>query len=781
MADVVEVGARMVGCVRWLLRIAAPFGLGALLGHAGCSPSSARGGDDDLIAPPSVALLTADPDAISFSSVHRLSTAQFPAGCDYFRDHAHQEVFDAAADELEVVNDVLCELAQSRYGELVNRGLYLAQIDAALCDPAGAGVTALGTARSLEPWIVRSVRRDRNLPQHVEAWIPDRLDGPTQLSTTLYSALDVFAPATAANPFGVFTLNFAGTPPFGDPAAADYCGLVKTRVPRTGRIGYELFFLRGDPNLLPAVGDEHRLLQVAVDLAADQSSGLAKVARVERSNDVVNGDSGLLATTFRLAFDATTAVRQHDALPPVASSRSSFRVANRRYNLYVDDASLGALGDRVALRSAVPLLLPNGGHALLDAGGLHVLGDLPYADGDVVREDGAGAGAPTWTLRVAPGRLIECTRQTIRLTDAVNEVFEWIEPFDPAAPPARRLHVSFDGVDFFAFEQWVEATASWQPIVPFTIPLDLYLALRLRSPRWGGNVVARFGANDLAYFTERVASGDEALFGGATSVAFHALMDGLRPQLTGAEVDAGDVFFVTVPPTQPWTYRFDRADRTLEYVDPNQNVAAVTLAPSEFASSGVFLAGMRSGPLVLDATTLPKPEAIWDLPQFWIWETGQNPWNQWIGLIDAAGVALPIDPPLQFPYTHSVANDANGDATFDGQQFLLEYRGDGQLVGIPWAPIDTDQDGVADHDAPLFNIADGVSVGPGGKGYVVKTMERELLLAPVPVPPNLDPTQADALLLPDGSNYRTPAIGPVPPLDEAPAVVGGEILAAPHR
>lgn len=785
MIEVTEVAAvrmRVVACAKLVLRVAAPFGLGALLGHAGCSPSSAKGGDDDLIAPPSVALLTADPDSITLA-VHRLSPAQFPPGSDYFRDAAHQYVFDAAADELDVVNDVLCELAQARCGEFVNRGLYLAQIDAALCDPAGTGLTALGTTRTLEPWIVRSVRRDRVGPQHVDFWVPDRFDAPTQGTKTLFSALDVYAPATAANPFGIFTLHFAGTPPFGDPAVADYSGYLKTRVPRTGRIGYDLFFQRGDPNALPAVGDEHRLLQVAVDLAADQSTGLARVSRVERFNDPINGDSGLLAATFRLAFDATTAVRQQDALPPVASSRTSFRVANRRYRLYFDDPFLGPLGDRVALRSGVPLLLPNGAHAVLDSGGLHVLGDFGYADGDVVTEDGPAPGAPAWTLRVAPGRLIECTRQTTRLVNIVNEVFEWIEPFNPAAPPARRLRVSFDGVDFFAFEEFVEATASWQPIVPFTIPLDTYLVLRMSSPRYGGNCVARFGANDLAWFTERVVSGDEALFGGATSVAFHALLDGLRPQLTGAEVDVGDVHLPPAPSTtQPWTYRFDRADRTLKYIDPNLNVSPVTLAPLEFVSSGPYLAGMRSGPLVLDATTLPKVDAIWDEPLFWVWETGQNPWNQWVGLIDAAGNAVPIDSPLQFDYTHATANDANGDPTFDGQQFLLEYRGDGQLVGIPWAPIDTDQDGVVDHDAPLFSLADGVVVGPKGAGYVVKTMERELLLLPVvPVPPGLDPAQADVLLLPDGSNYRTPAIGPVPPLDESPAVVGGEILAVPRR
>jgi hypothetical protein len=79
-----------------------------------------------------------------------------------------------------------------------------------------------------------------------------------------------------------------------------------------------------------------------------------------------------------------------------------------------------------------------------------------------------------------------------------------------------------------------------------------------------------------------------------------------------------------------------------------------------------------------------------------------------------------------------------------------------------------------------FGFADGVVVGPKGAGYVVKTMERELLLHPVAVPPALDPAQADARLLSDGSAYRTPAIGPVPMLDESPAVVSGEILAAPR-
>lgn len=128
---------------------------------AACSPSNTDGGSiDDLIAPPSVSVVTADPSAVAALSVlstrvssdgaHALGPSTFPAGADYFQDRVHDYVFDRALDELEIVNDVLCLIAQTHYQDFVNSGLYRAQIDGELCDSKSHSVNQPGQQKSFE-------------------------------------------------------------------------------------------------------------------------------------------------------------------------------------------------------------------------------------------------------------------------------------------------------------------------------------------------------------------------------------------------------------------------------------------------------------------------------------------------------------------------------------------------------------------------------------------------------------------------------------------------------
>ena len=770
--------------LRLFARLATPFGIGLLLAHAACAPSDADRSVEGLIAPPSVSVLSADAAAVA-AGVRKLSPSAFPADAEYFTDPVYENAFDLATDEITVVNDVLCLLGQARYGELVNQGVYLAQIETQRCDPGAGSVTQSGTTKSYEDWLVHSRRRADDEPQHVELWVPAMTDGGSQQQQTLYSELDVFAQASDLNPYGLFELNFAGTPPFGDPHAANFCGRLSTKPALAGRVGFEFFMLRGNLNTLPLPGEQAELTQVNVDLAGDQTSGVARVSKFKRRNDPQTGDTGILSKSFRLVFDGGTLVRQQDSGPVIALSRTNFKSCSRRMNLYVDDTRYGTLGERVKLKTGMGILLPGGHHAFVDYYGVHSNSDVVGQDGDLVQEDRPdGSTSATFTLRIAPGRLIECTRQTAPLSSVIGEWFDWTEPFVPNAPPPRRLRLAFDGVDFTAFEQFDFATGTWQPITPFVVLWSQIVVLHMGSKRYGGNCIAKFGNPDLGYYVERVASGDDAFFGTLQNVQLFGLLNCLRPQLTAAAVDAGDVFFPPAPDvTQSYSYQFSSVDRVLYYDDPVLGPLATTIAPGEFPGGGPFQGGMRSGPMVQDLSSLQVPENIFDEPIYWVWETGQNEWNLWSGLIDATGATVAFDAPIQFAYVHLQANDANDDPAFDGQSFLLEYRGDGQLFGIPWQQVDTDQDGNPDHDVPLFSIADGVTLGPQGFGYVVKTIERELLLQPDVngPPPGLDPALADTLLLPDGGFYRTPEIGPVPLLDIAPAVVGGEIQGVRKR
>src|SRR5262249_26774855 len=146
-------------------------------------------------------------------------------------------------------------------------------------------------------------------------------------------------------------------------------------------------------------------------------------------------------------------------------------------------------------------------------------------------------------------------------------------------------------------------------------------------------------------------------------------------------------------------------------------------------------------------------------------------------LLDMDGNAVAFDPPLQFSYQHAQGNDANGDPTYAGQTFLLNYNGPGDLWGIPMLPVDLDGDGNPDRYYPEFSIADGVLMGPNGTEYVIKAIDEELTL--MQADPSLCTGQsidaAGALALPDGSEYVAPDIGPKPVIDQPPSVIDGVV------
>jgi len=778
--SVVEQCAR---AVRFLLAWGTPVAIGLLLAHSSCSPSSPD--VEGLIAPPSVSVVTLNP-AASGAHVRALAPAGFPPGADYFVDPLRETVHDGSLGVIVLVNEVLCRVHQSRYGALRNRGPYRALIDEARCGPESGRVNEPGRGAALRDWTVRSTRRSAREPQRVAFWVPgmDGAAGASAPKVTLFAALDVFAPPTAANPWGVFRMDFAAVSTARTLSNPDFCGLIAAKVPASGRIGFRLFLLVGEPNQLPPPGEEHERTQADVDLSADQQSGVAHVVRTWRRNDPQLGDSGIQVEDHRVAFDATTLVRSRDGGNPLAFDRAAFRASILRYNLYEDGATQS--GRRVKLDSGTPILLPDGSHGLAGYDGLHLPAGSSARDGDVVFRVKGGAVDPApLTLRTAPGRLIENRRNATPLPQVLNETFEWDRPFDPQNPGPFRFRLVYDGVGFLAVEQFDFALGVWFPISPAYVNVANFGVLRLRSARYGGNASYTDGASEIAWYAERVVNGDPALFGGSGGpLPLFGFQACLRPGLTAIEAEAGDVHFPDeVDPAAPYVYSFQPADLTLYHDDLQGNLAPAGLAPGEAPASGPYVAGMRSGPLVPDVSNLASVNDLWAAPLFYTWESGANPWNGWAGLEDpASGALLPFDPPLQFLYVHSAANDANGDPSQDGKEFLLEYRGDGRLRGIPTVAIDTDGDGLPDHDVPILNLADGVAVGPTGVEFVVRAVERELLLLPAGgAPPGLDPSLADSLALLDGSSYVTPAIGPLPAVAAPPAVVGGEIQRARGR
>jgi hypothetical protein len=85
---------------------------------------------------------------------------------------------------------------------------------------------------------------------------------------------------------------------------------------------------------------------------------------------------------------------------------------------------------------------------------------------------------------------------------------------------------------------------------------------------------------------------------------------------------------------------------------------------------------------------------------------------------DTSGETVVFDRPLQIPYVHSLANDANGSAEYAGKRFMLHYGGAGNLGGFP-----SIQDG--DRWYAAVTLADGTVLSDDANSFVVKGLEKE--------------------------------------------------------
>lgn len=208
-----------------------------------------------------------------------------------------------------------------------------------------------------------------------------------------------------------------------------------------------------------------------------------------------------------------------------------------------------------------------------------------------------------------------------------------------------------------------------------------------------------------------------------------------------------------------------------------------------------FQWGIMSGPLFDPATYLdllackmiddpsnpfdPDSTCGWkawsEVPEYYIWETGSNNWNQFTALVDGSGTVEEFEPPLLVSYTHTWDD-------LSTSMFYLEYSGFGNLNGIPGKCIDPDtgEDMDCGPDSrwiPQFNISIDSRVDDAvtGTPYFVKPLEMEQRMKQAD-PSNCSSLTLQAFPLPDISQFVDPNIGSEPPVDGPPAVIGGEVM-----
>ncbi len=760
--------------------LAAPL---AALALAACSSDGDGGSTESAVLglslPGQITVVTVNEGATPGAHTGALTpaatadTSGFPATAAYNTDASRAHVYDPSMEALGTVNMILCVLKQTAYSGLVNEGLYKAQVDMESCEEGGdtsGGETgqSSGAQKQFTMWVVESSRETNSSDQVITFWIPQNhggSEGPTEIRARMTIAEGV----SDENPFGVFDLNWIDY--FADSGLVRGFGNLHTLDVADGFIGFSFFEESGDVDSVPDPNTSASRVQANVTMTADQTDGVAHIVRQERF-DFGGGDSGLLSSEFRVAFNPDNVLRAEDSDPEVCLARDEFLQRTWRYNLY--DATTGA---RVVRNSGFGFRTQDGEYGWVGYHGLWVPNGVTLESGDTVTRDTYGSTAPVdYTLFVAPGKLVKNSRNTLALTALAGEVFEWWVSPGMGQPPAR-VRVAYQAPSWVITGEWNDGSHSYDPVEPpEVIDTSLHGFLGMWSQSLGGPVNFVHGATSITYFAQEYVTQASDLFTGGSTVDLYAYFRALDTGITGVEAASGDIYLSdSTDVNTPHHYVFDRATMTLS-LDTGGGFSPAGLAEGETIASGPYTWGMQSGALVTSTAGFTTAYDIWNADVFYTYETGPNAWNKLTTVLDGLGDPVVFDAPLQFSYTHTTGDDANGDSANDGRTFLLQYAGAGQLHGIPHEGVDLNGDSQPDRWYPQFSIADGTLMGPTGTEYVVRAIESEYTLLPdVGGCVGMDLSGASSLTLPTSADWTDPALGALPAVSGPPRVIEGEV------
>jgi len=793
---------------------------------AGCGGGGAGGTVSGLTVPENMSVVAAKPDAgsgkpVTFGhALAGLAKAFDAADTDYSTDAVETHVFDPSMEPLDLVNEILCSMGQTRAKDMVNQGPYIALIDTDQCSQGDArndgstGQSSGTGGTTYEKWVIDSTRADNASPQVVKLWIREE-DGPGGMPQIIKVETTVREGVSDTRPFGDFTLNFRFEDP--DTSAVNGGGTLETVTAPSGKVAYTFFMNEGAEQVSYAPGEHFYGMRATVEMTPDGTAGVARTGLKGEGNE--GGFDWTEGGAFSVAFDAGHLMRSEAAsltdldtdtfAADTCLSRDTFNTNVWRYDLYHHDdttfngqAVLG--GDRVTLNSGFPFVYDNGGSDVFGHIGYWGLWvedpTVTIPNGaTITRRDRATGGTTDYTLVRAPGKLIRRTARQLALTGLVGETLDFWGEADPDGAGAQvprfgqwrvRYLRSGDAIPagsgggtapadgFYALAEvtgWDEMGPIQAPIPAQDVTPPANAFLGLWSDSLGGQVNFVGGATTVTFYEEAFVGGEDPVFANG-ALTLNCFERCLKAPVAQTDVDAGwDGVYVanaTDVSTGVTAYTIDPADMTLRL-----GAQAVTLDTGVDPTGTDHEWGMNTGEMVTDAVKAGMTN-IWDLYDpavvgvSYRWETGANDWNRYTAALDGNGDYVAFDRPIQFAYVHTTAGDANGDATYDGKTFRLNYGGSGDLWGIPW----TVDPGTGRWYA-AFTLKDGTVMGPTGTEFVVKAREREQTMAEDPGQCGaLDTSQASAPQadLPTAVD-GTPDVGVMPTVTDAPAVIGGEL------
>lgn len=755
---------------------------------------------------------------------------------DYMSDPVHTHVFDRSIESLSTVNMILCLMDQTRASDMVNTGAYIALVNSAKCETgknqSSSGQSGQSSSQTVEyeKWTINATRVDDSSPMIVKIWVPKSENGgggsqggppnPMDNQEILVETI-VTSGVTDANPFGSFTLNFKGVVD-----GTEVGGTAGTEVPLMKGALFTVSNNSGKPEFkfietagaalggdLATIGQSrtqssHVLLD---DSAGTTGQAMTHTDESQTYDDPMDSpDMGDITQskneTFSVAFNSANFLRTLDSADDtqdetVCTSRTTFNSNVWRYNLY--HAANGTFngkavteGQRVELDSGFPFSLDGKFGHVGYWGVWYEGGDV--ANGTAIQKVDFATGTTTpYTVQISPGRLIHRSASTEGLTQYRGYEFSYsgMGPGSVWGTWAVTVDSNNDFVITGSIE-WGESGPSVTTVTSTVItPSASGENLWLWSDSLGGNVTYVHDSDVLAanrevtMYSQEFVLANDSVFGASTSIPLYCYERCIKGGLTQAAVSAMtmqdelyhpalSVDWGTMPPTlssPPYTYTAEISNGMVIVKDHNGNVVDTDDNGTALDLSALgFDWGLNTAEMVVSQTGIDMPWDIYKATESYRWETGSNSWNRQTSVVAGDGTIATFDKPVDLAYTHSTANDANGDATYDGKKFRLNYGGPGELWGFPWAE---DADGRWHSSVTL---ADAVELTDGTSTFVVKGMEKEQTMADqdISLCSALSVSGLSTTLpLPTASDIGTVSftLSSKPVVTDAPAVIEGEL------
>lgn len=783
---------------------------------------------------------TASDDAAGLQNRNAGVRALTDADSDYVTDESRTYVYDPSMESLDTVNMILCLMEQTRATDMVNEGAYIALVDEDSCEQGenqsssgSTGQSSGSQATEYNAWTIESTRADNDSPQIVKIWVPGDDVTPGSDPGDAMDAQNILVEVTItegisdSNPFGRFSMNFKGVLDAGllggqaGVITETMRGSLTTVDNDQNQPQFEFINVGGDA----ASGSTNGFsFQEASNVILDDASGTGGVALTSRSESFTppGGVTENRSATFAIAFNEAHMLRGKDENSDnivdaqICQSRENFHTQTWRYNLYhaadttFDGVSVTG-GRRVELNSGFPFTYDSDNNGTNDAYGWVGYHGV-WADGNTI-DDGTTIAQFDYennttnalTVNVSDGKMIRRTANQANLSDFQGDEFVYWGPHPTLTGLFNEWIVTVNAGNEFQITAWRTWDGGNGPTISSTIDHDndsntaevsvvATVTLQDTTNVWlwsdalGGNVVYVHDATVVAanrqvtfYNQEFINTADTVLAAGDLTLFcyFNCLKGGLtQADVNAASSDQDLYYHYDFMSPAPFIYTLSAVDGKLVLMDDNAVSSVAVSADGLDLSRFGFDWGINTGEMITtplaDAT---QPWQVFDSQVSYRWETGSNDWNRLITVSNAQGDVVDFDRPLQFAYTHTVANDQNNDSSHDGDTFLLQYEGVGNLHGFPWI-----EDAESGRWHSAVTLKDGTVLTDGTNNFVVKAIESEQTMqedAAGCSALNIDSLFTDpALALPVIDNTVGAvsfALSDKPTVTDAPAAIGGEL------